>query len=113
MFNPLGKMLTFADANTSVAANGSNLAAILLLLLDGLTSVLARYTFVLHSSPRPTVFLTWLILPGIVYAWRRGDKLLAVQALVLLLAAVGIDTLGVRRGLKTEYFVRRTARRPE
>ena len=113
MFNPLGKMLTFADANTSDAANGSNLAAILLLLLDGLTSVLARYTFVLHSSPRPTVFLTWLILPGIVYAWRRGDKLLAVQALVLLLAAVGIDTLGVRRGLKTEYFVRRTARRPE
>jgi hypothetical protein len=105
MFNPLEKMLTFADANTSDAANGSNLAAILLLPLDGLTSVLARYTFVLHSSPRPTVFLTWLILPGIVYAWRRGDRLLAVQALVLLLAAVGIDTLGVRRGLKTEYFI--------
>ena len=36
---------------------------------------------------------------------RRGEKLVAVQALVLLLAAIGIDTLGVRRGLKTEYFI--------
>jgi hypothetical protein len=105
VFNPLEKMLTFADANTLDAANGSNLAGIVLLLLDGLASVFARYTFVLHSSPRPTVFLTWLIVPGIIYAWQRGDRLLAIQALVLLLAAVGIDTLGVRRGLKSEYFI--------
>ena len=76
-----------------------------MLLLDGLASVLARYTFVLHSSPRPTVFLTWLIVPGIVYAWRRGERLAAIQALLLLLAAIGIDTLGVRRGLKSEYFI--------
>ncbi len=105
VFNPLEKMLTFADATTTDAANGSSLADILLLLLDGLASVLARYTFVLHSSPRPTVFLTWLIVPGIVYAWRRGERLAALQALVLLLAAIGIDTLGVRRGLKSEYFI--------
>lgn len=105
VFNPLEKMLTFADATTSDAANGSNLAGILLLLLDGLASVLARYTFVLHSSPRPTVFLTWLIVPGIVYAWRRGERLAAIQALMLLMAAIGIDALGVRRGLKSEYFI--------
>ena len=67
--------------------------------------MLARYTFVLHSSPRPTVFLTWLIVPGIVYAWRRGEKQAAIQALMLLLAAIGIDALGVRRGLKSEYFI--------
>jgi len=103
--NPLEKMLTFADANTSGAANGSNFLAVFLLLLDGLASVLARYTFVLHSSPRPTVFLTWLILPGIVYAWRRGEKQAAAQALLLMLAAIGIDALGVRRGLKSEYFI--------
>lgn len=105
VFNPLEKMLTFADTTTSDVANGSSLADILLLLLDGLASVLARYTFVLHTSPRPTVFLTWLIVPGIVYAWRRGERLAALQALVLLLAAIGIDTLGVRRGLKSEYFI--------
>jgi hypothetical protein len=103
--NPLEKMLTFADAKTSDAANGSSLAALLLLMLDGLGSVLARYSFVLHSSPRPTVFLTWLIVPGIVIAWRRGESKAAVQALALMLAALAIDMLGVRRGLKSEYFI--------
>ena len=103
--NPLEKMLTFADARTSDAANGSSLAATLLLLLDGLGSVLARYTFVLHSSARPTVFLTWLIVPGIVVAWRRGEQKTALQALALMLAALAIDMLGVRRGLKSEYFI--------
>jgi hypothetical protein len=105
VFNPLEKMLTFADASTTGVANGSSLSGIFLLLLDGVASVLARYTFVLHSSPRPTVFLTWLIVPGIVYAWRRGERHAAIQALVLLLAAVAIDALGVRRGLKSEYFI--------
>jgi hypothetical protein len=105
VFNPLEKMLTFADANTTDAANGSSPWAILLLLLDGVASVLARYTFVLHSSPRPTVFLVWLIIPGIAVAWRRGETQAAIQATALLVAAIGIDTLGVRRGLKSEYFI--------
>jgi hypothetical protein len=105
VFNPLEKMLTFADTNTADAANGSGVSGILWLLIEGIASVLARYTFVLHSSPRPTVFLTWLIAPGIVYAWSRGEKQTAIQALMLLLAAIGIDALGVRRGLKSEYFI--------
>jgi hypothetical protein len=105
VFNPLEKMLTFADTTTSDVANGSNLAGTVWLLLDGIASVLARYTFFLHSSPRPTVFLTWLIIPGIISAWRRGERLAAIQALALLLAAIGIDALGVRRGLKSEYFI--------
>ncbi|MGH6739560.1 MAG: hypothetical protein ACREDY_11120, partial [Bradyrhizobium sp.] len=103
--NPLEKMLVFADAGTTNAANGSNPFAVFLLLLDGLASVFARYTFVLHSSPRPTGFLTWLILPGIIYAWRHRERLAALQALALMAAAIGIDTLGVRRGLKIEYFI--------
>jgi len=105
VFNPLEKMLTFADVETTAAANGSSLWRVLWLLLDGIGSVLARYSFVLHPSPRPTVFLIWLIVPGIVYAWRRGERQVAIQALVLLLAAAGVDALGVRRGLKSEYFI--------
>jgi hypothetical protein len=105
VINPLEKMLTFADASTNDAASGSSLSGIVLLLLDGIASALARYTFVLHSSPRPTVFLTWLIVPGIVVAWRRGERLAAIQAFMLLLVAIGIDALGVRRGLKSEYFI--------
>jgi hypothetical protein len=103
--NPLEKMLSFTDASTAELARGASLKGIVLPLFEGIASVLARYTFVLHSSPRPTVFLTWLIVPGIVYAWRRGDRQAAIQALGLLLAAIGIDALGVRRGLKSEYFV--------
>jgi hypothetical protein len=103
--NPLEKMLTFADAATTDVANGTSLWGLLSLLLDGVASVFARYSFVLHSSPRPTVFLTWLIVPGIVVAWQRGERQAALQALMLLLAAIGIDTLGVRRGLKSEYFI--------
>jgi hypothetical protein len=105
VFNPLEKMLTFADTSTSQVANGSSFAAVLWLLLEGLGSVVARYTFVLHSSPRPTVFLTWLIFPGIVYAWRQGKKQLALQSLLLMGAAIGIDAITVRRGLKIEYVV--------
>jgi hypothetical protein len=105
VFNPLEKMLKFVDAGTAEAANKSGLADIFWLLLDGVVSVAARYSFVLHSSPRPTVFLTWLIVPGIVYAWTPGEKQAAIQALLLLAVAVGIDALGVRRLLKSEYFI--------
>jgi hypothetical protein len=103
--NPLEKMLSFTDAGTADLANGASFKGIVAPLFEGLASVIARYSFVLHSSPRPTVFLTWLIVPGIVVAWRRGQRQTAIQALLLLLAAVGIDALGVRRGLKSEYFV--------
>jgi hypothetical protein len=105
VINPIEKMLLFADAGAANAASGSNPFAALWLLVDGLASVLARYTFVLHSSARPTVFLTWLILPGIVLVWRRGERQAALQALALMAAAIGIDALGVRRGLKIEYFI--------
>jgi hypothetical protein len=105
VFNPLEKMLTFAGLGSGDVTSGLDLSGIAALILDGVTSVLARYSFVLHSSPRPTVFLTWLIVPGIVLAWRRGQTQTAIQAAMLLLAAIGIDALGVRRGLKSEYFI--------
>jgi hypothetical protein len=105
VFNPLEKMLKFVDAGTAAAASPSGLSDLFRLLLDGVASVAARYSFVLHSSPRPSVFLTWLIVPGIVYAWMKGERQVAIQALLLLMAAIAIDTLGVRRGLKSEYFI--------
>jgi hypothetical protein len=100
--NPLEKMLMFAGMPT---APGNGLSSAIGLFLEGVGSVLRRYTFVLYSSPRPTVFLTWLIFPGIVHAWLRGERQAAIQAAILMLAAIGIDALGVRRGLKVEYFI--------
>ncbi len=101
VLNPLEKMITFVDAPDAAGS----LSGAIGLLLSGLFGVIRRYTFVLQTSARPTVFLTWLIIPGIVTAWRRGERQAAIQAILLMLAAIGIDTLGVRRGLKVEYFV--------
>jgi hypothetical protein len=103
--DPLEQMMTYADASAVSAVNSGNLLATAGLFVSGVASVLQRYTFFLFTSPRPTVFLTWLIFPGIVYAWRRGEKQAAVQATLLMLCAIGIDSLGVRRGLKAEYFI--------
>lgn len=105
VLNPLEEMIKFADPTAVSATTGGGLLATAELLLSGVLSVLRRYTFFLFTSPRPTVFLTWLILPGIVYAWRRGERQVAIQATFLMLAAIGVDALGVRRGLKAEYFI--------
>ena len=105
VINPVEKMLTFAGTDPSSTAAGQQFLAALGPLIGHVKSVLARYTFVLFTSPRPTVFLVWLILPGIVVAWRRGARQSALQATLLLLASIGIDALGVQRGLKTEYFI--------
>lgn len=105
VLNPLEEMLTFADPQAISAAGANGPFAAIGLLLSGVLSVLQRYTFVLFTSPRPAVFLTWLILPGIVYAWRRGERQAALQAAMLMVSAIGIDALGVRRGLKAEYFI--------
>jgi hypothetical protein len=101
VLNPLEKMMTFVDEPKA----SEGLMAALTLLLSGILQVLRRYTFVLFSSPRPAVFLTWLIFFGIFHAWRRGEKQAALQAALLMAAAIGIDALGIRRGLKIEYFV--------
>jgi hypothetical protein len=105
VLDPLEEMMTFADASAASAVDSGNLLATVGLFFSGVASVLQRYTFVLFSSPRPTVFLTWLIFPGIVYALRRGEKQAALQAALLMLCAIGIDSLGIRRGLKAEYFI--------
>jgi hypothetical protein len=104
VINPLEKMLKFVDAGTVTAAH-AGLSDIFRLLLDGIGSVAARYSFVLHPTPRPTVFLVWLIVPGIVYAWLRRERQAAIQAFLLLMAAVEIDALGIRRNLQSEYFI--------
>jgi hypothetical protein len=104
VMNPLERMSGFADLSPLSGGGGGLFAMLGLLALNG-ARVLLRYTFVLSSSPRPAVFLIWLIVPGIAYAWRRGVRQAALQAAVLMLAAFAIDTVGMRRGLKDEYFI--------
>jgi hypothetical protein len=103
VLNPLERMSGFADLSP-LSGGGGPFAMLGLLALDG-ARVLLRYTFFLSSSPRPAVFLIWLVVPGILYAWRRGEKRAALQAAVLMLSVFAIDTVGMRRGLKDEYFI--------
>jgi hypothetical protein len=103
VMNPLERMSGFADLSP-LSGGGGFFAMLGLLALDS-ARVLLRYTFVLSSSPRPAVFLIWFIVPGIVYAWRRGERQAALQAAVLMLSVLGIDAVGMRRGLKDEYFI--------
>lgn len=105
VINPIEKMLVFADAPATSATASGKIWVAIGLVYDGIRSVINRYTFILFTSPRPTVFLTWLIFPGIVYAWFKGERQVAIQAAILMLSAIGIDALGVRRGLKAEYFI--------
>ena len=102
VLNPLERMIGFADLSS--LAGGGPFAMLGVLALD-FARVLLRYTFFLSSSPRPTVFLIWLVVPGIVYAWRGGKPQAALQATGLMLAVIAIDTVGMRRGLKDEYFI--------
>jgi hypothetical protein len=104
VLNPLEKMLMFADTNTASAANGSSPVAALLLLLQGVGSVLARYSFVLHSSARPTVLLIWLIVPGSVLAWRRGDFIFT-DPLIVLAGAILIEAMPDLRLHKWAYGI--------
>ncbi len=109
VLNPLEKMFTIANMlpSPSLAGRppaGGAAGSIPQLLVEGVIGVLKRYTFVLYTSPRPTVFLTWLVFPGIVVAWRRGERQVALAAALLMLTAIGADTLGMQRNLKPEYF---------
>ncbi len=100
--NPLEKMLGFASLSpTGVSDIGYDVYVFKTYFLN----VLARYSFFLFTSARPAVFLIWLIVPGIVYAWLQGKRQLALQAALLLGLAACVDTLGVGRGLKAEYFI--------
>ena len=100
VINPLEEMMTFADPSATSAVDSGDLLAAFGLFVSGVNGVLQRYTFVLFPSPRPTVFLTWLIFPGIVYAWRRGERQAAAQAALLMLSAIGVIPLAFVAGLR-------------
>jgi hypothetical protein len=67
--------------------------------------VLARATYVLHTSSRATVFLQWVVIAGMGVAWVRGRRLLVAQVGILLATAWGLDTVATLRSLKLEYSV--------
>jgi len=107
VFHPLEQLFRWGAAATpELSENAFGITAKRLkFLLDAVLDVIARRTFVLASSPRPTIFLEWFVIAATVIAIRRRDWLLVAQVAALMLTVWGIDTLGMARGLKQEYFI--------
>jgi hypothetical protein len=107
VMNPFERMLEFATlSDPRLGAPGAALGAPMLQsLASGALLVLARATFVLRSSARPTIFLEWAVFAMMVFAWRRGERRAVGQAALLIAAGAAIDLAGTLRGLKGEYFI--------
>jgi hypothetical protein len=107
VFHPLEQMLRWATVSEpQLAEHGPFFnAARLKFLFDALVGVIMRRTFVLSSSPRPTIFLEWFVIAATVIAIRRREWPLVLQVGALMMVGWGIDTLNMARGLKQEYFL--------
>jgi len=103
VFHPLEYMLAWAAASEAELAHG--LGPRLQFLAEAVVGVIARRTFFLSSSPRPTLFLEWFIIAATIVAIRRREWRLVLQVGALMLCDWGIDTLNMARGLKQEYFL--------
>jgi hypothetical protein len=107
VFHPLEQMFAFASGSEPQLATGGSFLNVsrLQFLFEAVAGVIARRTFVLASSPRPTIFLEWFVIAATVIAIRRREWRLVIQVAALMLTDWGIDTLGMARGLKQEYFL--------
>ena len=104
--NPLEHMLAAAASSDQELAGGQPdvTGALVVSLAKGLLASLAKHSFVLQTSHRPTLLLEWLAIVGAIVAWRRGERLLPLQVALLIGAAWGIDAVSALRGLKLAYF---------
>lgn len=107
VMNPIEKMIAFAMTSDGDRLQHGAVAGGIFIqsLVSGVGLLLARQTFVLNSSPRPTVFLEWIVIAGAIFAWRRGERKVVLQVVLLIAAAWFIDLAGTFRGLKLEYFI--------
>ena len=106
IFHPLEQMFFWASVSDPQLSTGSLLCVQYIeYLFEAIVGVIARRTFVLASSPRPTIFLEWFVIAATVIAIRRREWRLVFQVAALMLTDWGVDTLGMARGLKQEYFL--------
>ena len=107
VFHPLETMLVWATASEPRLASGSSWfdPERVQFLLQAIGGVIARRTFFLLPSPRPTIFLEWFVIATTVVAIRRRQWRLVAQVAVLMLTDWGVDTLGMGRHLELGYFI--------
>ena len=99
VISPLDALYYFvAPADSQCGSGGCGLP--FAMLFDSIKSLLIHHTFFLQTSPRPEIFLEWVIIAGIVIAFRRREYKVALQASSLICAVFAVDTLQAARALK-------------
>jgi hypothetical protein len=101
VFHPMEQMFLWASyAEPDVVNDVSRFG----FLLRSIAGVIARRTFILHTSSRPTIFLEWFVIAATIVAIRRREWRLVLQVAPLMLTDWCVDTLSLGRSLKQEYF---------
>ncbi|MGN6570720.1 MAG: hypothetical protein ACTHLO_04825 [Pseudolabrys sp.] len=104
VFHPIEQLYSFGAGTAPELATGA-FSAKLKYLVEALGGLIARRTFVLQSSSRPTIFLEWFVIAATIYAIRRREWPTVLKVCVLMATVWGVDLLGMARGLKQEYFL--------
>jgi hypothetical protein len=107
VFHPLETMLAWASASDPRLTAGNSVfsPARLQFLIQAVAGVIARRTFVLYTSPRPTIFLEWFVIAAAIVAARRRQWGLFACVAALMLTDWGIDLLNMGRHLQQGYFL--------
>lgn len=107
VFHPLETMLAWAAASDPRLTTGNSVfdPARLQFLIQAVAGVIARRTFVLYSSPRPTIFLEWFVIVAAVIAARRRQWPLFACVAALMVTDWGVDLLNMGRRLQQGYFL--------
>ena len=107
LFHPLETMLAWAAASDPRLTSGNSVfdPARVQFLLQAVAGVIARRTFVLYSSPRPTIFLEWFVIVARIIAARRRQWHRFACVAALMLVDWGIDLLNMGRRLQQGYFL--------
>jgi hypothetical protein len=107
LFHPLETMLAWAGASDPRLTTGTSLLspARVQFFLQAIAGVIARRTFFLASSPRPTIFLEWFVVFASIIAARRRQWHLFACVAALMLTDWGVDLLNMGRRLQQGYFL--------
>ena len=85
VISPLDALYYFvAPADSQCGPGGCGLP--FAMLFDSIKGLLVHHTFFLQTSPRPEIFLEWVIIAGIAIAFRRREYKVALQASFLICA---------------------------
>jgi hypothetical protein len=103
VISPLDALYYFvAPADSQCGSGGCEFP--FAMFFDSIKGLFIHHTFFLKTSPRPEIFLEWVVIAGIVIALRRREYKVAMQASFLICAVFAVDTFQAARALKQDYF---------